>query len=462
MPPSTTVASPLLNPVYRRLFTAQVVALLGTGLSTVALALLAYRLAGDDAGQVLGTALALKMVAYLGVAPLIGGIAHRLPRKGLLVGLDVARAGLVACLPLVTEVWQVFVLIFLLNACSAAFTPLFQAAIPDVLPDEARYTRALSLARLAYDLENLLSPTLAALALLMVSFDALFAGNAVGFAISALLVASAKVPAPAPGDRPGGVLANMAFGIKAYLGTPRLRGLLALHFAVAAGGGMVIVNTVVLVKGGMGLDDGAVARLLVAAGAGSMTVALLLPRLLERLPDRPVMMMGGALLVGGLAGGALEPGYLGLFPLWFVLGAGSSLVLTPSARLVRRSAKDSDRGAYFAANFALSHGGWLVAYPAAGWLGSEMGMTFTFIFLSSLAAGATLLAMMLWPNDDPVVVEHRHEAMEHRHPHVHDEHHEHEHEGWEGPEPHAHPHYHAPVTHRHKLTIDLHHPHWPG
>ncbi|MCG8692960.1 MAG: MFS transporter, partial [Minwuiales bacterium] len=46
--------SPLRDRTYRRLFTAQVVALAGTGLTSVALALLAYDLAGGDAGVVLG------------------------------------------------------------------------------------------------------------------------------------------------------------------------------------------------------------------------------------------------------------------------------------------------------------------------------------------------------------------------------------------------------------------------
>ena len=102
---------------------AQVIALAGTGLSTIALALLAYELAGGQAGTVLGTALALKMIAYVGIAPVIGGFAHLLPRRKLLIGLDIARAGFVACLPFVTEIWQVYLLIFLLNACSAGFTP---------------------------------------------------------------------------------------------------------------------------------------------------------------------------------------------------------------------------------------------------------------------------------------------------------------------------------------------------
>jgi len=34
-------------------------------------------------------------------------------------------------MPFVTEVWQIYVLIFVLQSASAAFTPTFQATIPD-------------------------------------------------------------------------------------------------------------------------------------------------------------------------------------------------------------------------------------------------------------------------------------------------------------------------------------------
>ena len=53
----------LKNSTYRHLFTAQIIALAGTGLLTVALGLLAFQLAGERAGAVLGTALAIKMIA---------------------------------------------------------------------------------------------------------------------------------------------------------------------------------------------------------------------------------------------------------------------------------------------------------------------------------------------------------------------------------------------------------------
>lgn len=69
----------LSDRAYRHLFAAQVVALAGTGLATVALGLLAYDLAGEHAGSVLGTALAIKMVAYVVVAPLAAAAVARLP-----------------------------------------------------------------------------------------------------------------------------------------------------------------------------------------------------------------------------------------------------------------------------------------------------------------------------------------------------------------------------------------------
>jgi hypothetical protein len=53
----------LRNRTFRHLLTAQIIALVGTGLSTVAIGLLAYDLAGEKAGAVLGTALAIKMIA---------------------------------------------------------------------------------------------------------------------------------------------------------------------------------------------------------------------------------------------------------------------------------------------------------------------------------------------------------------------------------------------------------------
>lgn len=392
-------ASPLRDRRYRHLFGAQVVALAGTGLTTVALALLADDLAGERAGQVLGTALAIKMIAYVGIAPVIGAYAARLPRRGLLVTLDLFRAGLVFCLPFVEAVWQIYALIFLLNACSAGFTPIFQATIPDIIADRQQYDRALSLSRLAYDLENLLSPTLAALLLTVMGFDVLFALNGLGFLASAALVVSVALPSPQVREAAQGVWRKLSYGIERYLRTPRLRGLLALNMAVAAAGAMQIVNTVVYVRSELGLSGTAVAVAFAAAGGGSMLVALGLPRVLEKLPQRPVMLAGGMLMSASLFFGLLQPTFAQLLVLWFLLGAGMSLVLTPTGRLLTQSCREEERPTLFSAQFSLSHACWLITYPLAGWLGASVGLLPAFATLGVIALCATVVASRVWHSE---------------------------------------------------------------
>ena len=430
----------LSNRTYRRLFMAQVIALLGTGLATVALALLAYDLAGANAGAVLGTALAIKMAAYIGVAPVAAAFAERLPRRAMLVTLDLVRAAVALSLPFVTEIWQVYVLIFVLQSASAGFTPTFQATIPDVLPREADYTKALSLSRLAYDLESLVSPALAAGLLTMISFHSLFYGTVLGFIASALLVLSTVLP-KAKLPPPRRIYDRITRGTRIYLATPRLRGLLALNLTAAAASAMVIVNTVVIVQGQLKLSQNATAMALAAFGAGSMLIALVLPKLLDRLTDRNVMLSGAAVLVIGLALGALLSSTLaGLLATWFWLGLGYSMVQTPAGRLVRRSAHAEDRPALFAAQFALSHGCWLVTYPLAGWLGAKSGLDISFYVLTGVAACAALAAARLWPSADPEEISHAHEGLDPGHPHL-----------GQGP----------PKPHSHAYVIDDEHRRWP-
>ena len=71
----------LNNSAFRTLFVAQIIALTGTGLTTIALALLAYELAAGEAGIVLGTALAIKMIAYVFISPIITSLTLNSRKK---------------------------------------------------------------------------------------------------------------------------------------------------------------------------------------------------------------------------------------------------------------------------------------------------------------------------------------------------------------------------------------------
>ncbi|MGG7568054.1 MFS transporter [Rhodovulum sp. DZ06] len=441
---------------YAKLFAAQLVSLLGAGIASIALALKAFDLAGDRAGIALGTILTIKMIAYVFLAPVAGALAERLPRRAMLAALDAWRAGCALLLPFADEMWEVYALIFALQAGSAAFTPAFQATIPDVLPDEARYTRALSLSRLAYDLENIVSPLLAGILLALISADALFFGTALGFAGSGALVLACALPRPGAGaegeageaPRQAPFRVRLTRGVRIYLATPRLRGLLAVNMAAAATGAMVLINTAPIVRGVLGMDEQAVAWALGAFGTGSMVAALALPRVLERVGDRPVMLLGGGLAVAallgcagasGLGGGA--PGWAALLALWGLVGVGYSAALTPSGRLLRRSGHPADRPALFAAQFALSHACWLLAYPLSGWLMTEAGAGAAALVLAGLGVAGLGVALAVWPAGDPDEPEHEHPELPPDHPHLR-----------------AHG---RGAHHHHPVIIDHLHPHWP-
>lgn len=388
-------------PAYRQLFSAQIVALFGTGLATVALGLLAYDLAGANAGAVLATALTIKMVMYVVIAPLAAAYVDRLPRRMFLASLDAVRAAVVLALPFITEVWHIYVLVAVLQSASAAFTPTFQAVIPDIVTNESDYTRALSASQVAYTMESLLSPVLAAVALTFMSFDWLFVGTSGGFVVSAFLVLSTQVPNARPSTHEG-AWDRAASGVKLFASTPRLRGVLAFNLVVAAAGAIVVVNTVNYVRDTLNGSETDVAWMLAASGGGTLAVALLLPRVLDTVADRSVMATGAAVLVVGVAlavvlSAADTTSFLAPGAVWVLIGGGMALVVTPTGRVLRRSVEPDALPEVFAAQFSLSHVAWLITYPIAGWLGTSAGFTVTWAVLLTLTAVGSAAALALWP-----------------------------------------------------------------
>ncbi len=415
----------LKHPIYARLFSAQVIALLGTGLLTVALGLLAFDLAGAQAGAVLGTAYAIKMIAYVGLSPIAHAIVENIPRKAVLIGADLVRAFVALFLPFITEVWQIYVLIFVLQSASATFTPAFQAVIPDILPDEKDYTSALSLSRLAYDIENIVSPAIAGILLAFMGYHWLFGGTVIGFLASAFLVSLTQLPMP-KSAKPRPFKDRLTRGTRIYLATPRLRGLLALTFTAAAVSAFVLVNTVVMVRADYGASEVYLAYALAAFGGGSMIAAFSLPRLLDTIPERRIMTLAAFLMAGLTIGHAIFFLTSGLLPwaifllIWALNGMLFSSITTPSGRLLRHSAHAEDRPAIFTAHFAMSHACWLLTYPIAGWVGVRFGLPVAMLVLGVMGLIAAGVALIVWPAKEARELVHDHPDLPADHPHFQD------------------------------------------
>ncbi|KUF10902.1 MFS transporter [Pseudoponticoccus marisrubri] len=441
-----TRISPIANPSFRTLFAGQVFSLLAIGLMTVAMSLAAYRIGGAEAaGQILGFLLAVKMVAYVAIAPLAEALFAGRPRKRVMIGLDVGRMLLLLPMAYADQTWQIAALALVFFAVSSGFTPLFQSVIPDVLPEERVYSRALVWSRIAYTLESVLSPVIAAMVLQLVAAQYLFWVAALAFTGSILALTITRFPPDARDRGKGPFLARALNGLRIYRHTPRLRGLFLLNLALSLSMGWVLVNSVVVASTRLGDAERHFPILMAFYGLGAAIGAVAVPRVVEALDERRAMVTG-ALMHAALGLLIVLPlGYAGHMALWTGFGLAASLVLTPGGLVIARSARAADRPAVFAAQFSLSHAGWLLAYPLAGELGARAGLEPALLVLSGLTVGTALLATRVWPATDPVRREHDHPELPADHPHLR-----------EAPA-------HGPRhRHAHAFHIDDLHPDWSG
>lgn len=407
------------NRDFARLFAAQLTSLLGSGVTSVALAAFAYQLAGRNATVVVGTALTLRILAFVTLSPIAGVLADRVDRKRMLVAADVLRVVLLGAFPFITAVWQVYVLIFAINAVTAFFTPTFEASIPELV-GERLYTRAVALSRIATDLESVGGPLVAGVLIALVGVRRAFWFDALTYVVSALLVWRSRVPRAPRATAPfpwGNLGAQVTHGTRVLLREPALRQALLLHLAEAAAGAAAIVATVVYVRDVLGRGQTAFAVAMAAVGIGSAVAALLVTRRAERAErvDAGVeqgspalgshlryhrwatrtLVVGGVLLTAALLPGVLRPPYAVLLGLWAINGAGQALIAVPSVGLLARHTAPAERGRAYAAHFALTHLFWLGTYPAVGFLGRAVGVPLTFTLAGGVAALATAAGVLV-------------------------------------------------------------------
>ncbi|MCE6960608.1 MFS transporter [Cereibacter sphaeroides] len=383
---------------YYRLFTGYVVALIATGIATVALALLAFNLAGEESGTVIGTALSLKMLAYVLAAPVVAILTEGIPRRQLLIGLDLLRAACLVLLPFVTQVWQVHAIVFVFALASATFSFVYLAIVPHLLGDEADYYRSLSRARVAAELEGPISPLVAGLLMAVLSVAGIFTLAAAGFVLSALLVRAARMPRTLASPT-GNAWRRLTRGPRLFVAVPAFRAIIAMDVVAALGTAMVMVNTVVIVQGLLDREVGSTASAFAFLGAGSILGALVLPGVLSRVRDRNVMLTGALIVVASLASGALSFGIAGLLLRWVAIGLGVVWTITPAIYLIRRLARPADLQVLMAAQMTLANLCLLIAFPVAGFLGAWASMSATFLILAALSGLATLAMIRLWPED---------------------------------------------------------------
>ena len=307
------------------------------------------------------------------LAPLAGVLADRLNRKTIMVTADVVRMVIIGLLPFVTEVWQVYVLMFTVNAFTAFFTPTFQATLPAVTTDE-ELPQALSLSSATNELLGVLGPGIAGGVAAFLGARDIFFIDAATFLVSGVLIFT--LPARLRNEDSQAAteervtVAAVLEGTKLLWKNAVMRYALLLKLVAAVSGALILVNTVGLVRGQLHLPEAQYGWVMAAFGVGATAAALLVGVLTKRIKHTTFVIIGAA-----LTSLAVLPGnHVSLWPLmglWLLAGAGQNWVNLSTQTLIAEQTDESHQGRVYGAHFAWSHLWWAFAYPLAGWLGTR-------------------------------------------------------------------------------------------
>jgi NRE family putative nickel resistance protein-like MFS transporter len=386
--------------LFARLYIAQAVSLLGDAVTWLGIALLAFEFGGDHSAGILSVALTLRVTAYILFGPYAGVLADRFDRKKIIYITHFIRMGLVGTLPFVESVWQLYLVIFLLNIFHAFFTPAFKSAIPQVIANRSNYANAIVLSNGTWQLLGMLGPGLAGGLAAFMGARQIFFFDAFTFIVAAILIlaipghliAAKAGPDGHPVRKAG--LRDLSRGTIMLFRNRPIRFAVMIEMIIAIAGAQILVNAVGLVKGTMGLNDQYYGWVMMAFGVGT-TIAAFTSNAIDRSGHkRPLLIMAATLIIAAILPSNFVP-YTVLLVLWILAGMGQGFTYLPSQIMIAEQMERSNQGKVYGAHFAWTHLFWGIGYILAGITGDRFhgreflvgGVISAVLFMGVLLAG---------------------------------------------------------------------------
>jgi len=367
---------------------------LGTWLAFVALTIDVYDRTGS--GSWVAALLFVDVLPTVALGLALGPLIDRLSRKRLMIGADLARLAVFACLPFAQSPAQIVVLAGVAGVANGFFQPALYAALPNLV-DESDLGSANAFLRTIENLTltggSLLGGTIVAAS----GPDVAYWLNAFSYAVSALLlmrIASKRFQAEASLSE--GHWRDLASGFSVVRGSPVLLAvLIAWSLALFAVGGSNVAE-VLLAKRSFNAGDFGFAVLVAGAGAGLVVGSAASGRLIARM--RPARLYAGAigLIALGIGAAAASPNVWLAAICVAVSGAGNGIAIVCNGVFVQRGTTDQFRGRVFALLMSATSAavclGMLVGGPLADAIGPRSTWGGSALLLGLAAVTGFLLA----------------------------------------------------------------------
>jgi MFS family permease len=350
---------------FRKLLVGQAVSGLGDWMATVALMTVALEITGSSTA--VGGVLVLRLAPAVVAGPVAGRISRRWDRRGTMLAMDAARIAIVAVLPLVRELWWVYLWAFMLEVAGLVFLPARDASIPDLVEeDDLPLANGLVLGS-SYGTIPLGAGAFAAIHALTGSATIAFWIDAATFAVSFWMIRGISLqPSPAPeGAGPVGPGADDDVSFRRALRIPLVRSVGPIAFVVSVGLGALFSVGIIFVREVLGATDVEFAVLvaLFGVGAGLGLAALHLLGVEPTMPAIRSMVVGQGVVVAGMS---LSP-TIGLAFVGAVLfGAATASTLATAMSLLQSRLPSVERTLAFTAFHVLIRAGIGAAAIGAG------------------------------------------------------------------------------------------------
>jgi MFS family permease len=378
----------------------QLVSSFGDRLEIVAVPWLIYDMTGSAAGVALWyISISLPSILFGSV---VGVLIDRFDRKPVMIASDLIRAVLLCLLPAAQTSFQVYALAFAISLFYAVFGPAAEAALPDIVTDEADLVVANSLMAAANSATVIFGPAIGGLIIARLGVSAAFYLDALSFVVSAVTIQAVKIPRP---PRPDGTHAR--FGrdwlegfsfMRQRPGTLLLVLITALPMVVLGVHGSLLV---VFAREFLGLGGEGYGYLTGAIGIGTLAGSLGLGAFGAGQRKSTLVQIGLSLC------GLLLILFGFTTTLWlavairFVYGLGHTLYRTSANTMLQEAVPSQLRGRILSLATTLRDGALLLSSALAGLLADSLGPDRIFIAVGVLllvigVAGGQLLKRMAY------------------------------------------------------------------
>ncbi len=386
------------------LWWGQVTSQVGEGLNRVALLWFVYELTGS--------ALMMTMIGLLQTipplifGPLIGVYLDRLPKKAVMVTVDLTRTVMTFLIPglyalgVLTIEW-LYVLIFLTSIVSTIFGPALVSVVP-LLVKKSEFVSANALVQGTNNIGTLVGPAISGVGIALIGAQNVLYVNAATFFISALCLMLLRIPtalqdvAHGTAERMGTVMQELRAGFSFVFGRQQTVFLLAIIAALYNIGASAFVFLLpVYAKESLQVGPVQLGWLWSALGVGMLLASTWLASIRQGDVPNRLRIIARAMTVGGLAVCSLSMLETTLFAAGLIIIIGGSTALfypvvwallqeiTP-AHMMGRVLTTFSTGSMASAMAGMTGFGW--AADAVGPAASLVGLGLVLLLTAGVAA----------------------------------------------------------------------------